>query len=276
MVKVPSLTPQERENRQAAKEGRAPRLIVRPDPPPAPPPKRRWWPTEGHGYQPHALPGSTDGPPRNPPNQGSSAMPSRGIPRSVEIQMPDPPPIRINAIDDEVAIARILSPEAITKVYRDLVGLKLEREERWKESAGRCIYLYGDRWLWLKGLIRDAAKPINEHLWNLDISSGSTVDVPAFARYEKGDYLDWHADSREDSEDDDIRRRTLAVVLLLHSAGEGGNLVFSYRGRLVHKVVPPGTALIFPTAMQHCLTEIERGHRDTLIYFMSRAKEEEA
>ena len=105
----------------------------------------------------------------------------------------------------------------------------------------------------------------NRHAdWNLDIHG----PAPALqlSRYDSADsgMFDWHMDIGAGR----ARYRKLAVVIVIETADEGGQL--ECRTGSTSRAVPmfPGAAAVFPVYLQHRVTPVVRGSRLSLVSWM--------
>jgi predicted 2-oxoglutarate/Fe(II)-dependent dioxygenase YbiX len=89
------------------------------------------------------------------------------------------------------------------------------------------------------------------------------LQTPIVIKYEKGDYFNWHNDIMLTGEEN---QHTCVVQLSNHDEYSGGNLEVNMGGERPFDLDRnEGEAIVFPSSLQHRVTEITRGERWALI-----------
>ncbi len=87
------------------------------------------------------------------------------------------------------------------------------------------------------------------------------------ARYEEGHFFDWHMDFGPG----EISHRKLSMTVQLSddSEYEGGDLEFRINDRVVSAPKSQGTVIVFPSFVQHRVTPITKGIRQSIVAWAS-------
>lgn len=98
-------------------------------------------------------------------------------------------------------------------------------------------------------------------------------DYSLFASYKKGDFIKWHVDSQQSHNEKNGKRMFGCIILLTKKElFDGGELEFLVPGQGVvnPKLEKQGQCVIFPAGLQHQVTKIKSGHRQTLNVWFSK------
>ena len=107
----------------------------------------------------------------------------------------------------------------------------------------------------------------NQALWNFELTGLQDHDPPQLLRYGQGDHYDWHIDHDSQSSG---RKLTCIVQLSDADAYVGGDVCIfpSLSNSSPNDWRPCGTLIIFPVYVPHCVTKIEKGARDALVFWV--------
>ena len=172
------------------------------------------------------------------------------------------------AISDEdiERIKKIISSKELSKG-----SLKGDRRLDLKRRNSEIYFFSPDEDLWLYTIIGSIASSANK-FFNFDISSVEDVQYTEYKDEYKGFY-DWHIDSYLDA-DNPLSDRKLAVSLQLSDLGEyeGCNLELKIQGFDKKEVREKGTAIVFPSFLEHRVTSVTTGTRKCLVSWIQGAK----
>lgn len=111
------------------------------------------------------------------------------------------------------------------------------------------------------------ANQANHSSWGLNINAISPIQ---FTEYTKEQYYGWHMDTAELSPE--MRKISIIVQLTDPDSYEGGDFQFRHYGGRVEDVPilrQRGTVLVFPSWIEHQVTPVTKGKRQTLVAWMS-------
>ena len=124
---------------------------------------------------------------------------------------------------------------------------------------------------WLYKLLYDCAITANTNMWQFyhDTLTNCTEKIQ-YTRYlesESGHY-DWHMDIGEG--DIQSKRKISIIVQLSESAEyEGGDLQLMTRKKIITMPKNKGAVFIFPPYFMHRVTNVTRGKRESLVFWIS-------
>ena len=122
---------------------------------------------------------------------------------------------------------------------------------------------------WLAGILHNLMIAANIDYYQYDLEFFDTR-IQATS-YEEGEYYDWHCDGnivRPDGQE-----RKLSISLPLNDNFEGGEMEFQLIPEQTHKFeLKAGEAIIFPSWLPHRVKPITKGHRYSLVAWMSGPK----
>lgn len=118
---------------------------------------------------------------------------------------------------------------------------------------------------WLYQKLEQVAYGANHERYHFDMTGfGEALQL---TRYGVGDFFDWHMDfgARE------IAHRKLSITVQLSDPDdyEGGDLEFRISERVVKAPRSKGTIIVFPAFVQHRVTEITKGTRESIVAWVS-------
>ncbi len=87
------------------------------------------------------------------------------------------------------------------------------------------------------------------------------------AQYGLGDFFDWHLDFGAGAASN--RKLSLTIQLSNSEDYEGGDLEFQINNKVVKAPRTQGTAIIFPSFIMHRVTKITKGHRRSIVGWVS-------
>ena len=98
-----------------------------------------------------------------------------------------------------------------------------------------------------------------------------------FAEYQKGDFFDWHQDTIESDENNELRKLSFTLVLSDPDTYEGGEFQFFNGGRpmkgmgdrsgeqVAKDIKAKGSIVVFDSRDWHRVCEIQSGVRNTIV-----------
>lgn len=86
-------------------------------------------------------------------------------------------------------------------------------------------------------------------------------------RYSEGDFFDWHLDFGTG----EISARKLSITMQLSDSEdyEGGDLQFMINNKIVNAPREKGTVIVFPSFINHRVTPITKGVRESIVGWVS-------
>ena len=125
---------------------------------------------------------------------------------------------------------------------------------------------------WLYTIIREKTAELNSNFFNVNIMG--ILDTISFMRYEadesgEGNHakFEWHSDIGEGYTN--MRKLSIIIGLTEPEEYEGGELNFFVNGKYNAGKIKKGELIIFPSFVQHCVTPVTKGLRQTLVAFIS-------
>ena len=117
----------------------------------------------------------------------------------------------------------------------------------------------------IKERLLDFIKFINKEYYKFDIDRTIDEEI-TLVEYGEGNHINWHSDIGLG----ELSRRKLSCVIQLNNSEEydEGNLQFFNKSTDVEKMRKKGAGIIFPSFLQHRVTEITKGQRNVLVCFM--------
>ena len=123
---------------------------------------------------------------------------------------------------------------------------------------------------WLFDLVFEYMTSANTQAgWNFEVDAAETMQI---GKYSKGCFYDYHQDgdgvtTYDDPENEWLHNKTrkLSMSILLNEDYEGGDFKFYGAKETVLKEKAKGTVLVFPSYMQHCVEEVTKGNRYSLV-----------
>ena len=174
---------------------------------------------------------------------------------------------------------RIVKPEVCDKIVKDLLSNNLEpamvgspknglRDE--PDIRKTSVYFVPTK---IKSKANDIAwyflKQANEKCFNYDLTLFENIQ---FAEYKNGGFYDWHQDSIEPDEKNNVRKLSLTFVLSDPNTFEGGELQFYSGGRPTEEpeqtkndMKAQGSLIIFDSRDWHRVTPVTSGVRHSVV-----------
>ena len=123
---------------------------------------------------------------------------------------------------------------------------------------------------WLFDLVFNYMRSANEQSgWNFEVDAAEEMQI---GKYSKGCFYDYHQDGDGVTVYDmpennwlNNKTRKLSMSILLNEDYEGGDFKFYGAKETVLKEKAKGTVLVFPSYMQHCVEEVTKGNRYSLV-----------
>ena len=182
---------------------------------------------------------------------------------------------------------RIVKPEVCNQLVKDLLNNNLEpamigsrknpsRDD--PEIRKTSVYFVPTK---IKSKANDIAwyflKQANKEHFNYDLE---LFERTQFAEYKNGGFYDWHQDSMEPDENNNIRKLTLSFILSDPDTFEGGELQFYSGGRPMYEsedqerkmktdVNAQGSLVIFDSRDWHRVQPVVKGVRHSIVCWAS-------
>jgi PKHD-type hydroxylase len=121
---------------------------------------------------------------------------------------------------------------------------------------------YDDSSKWLYEKCKNLAVKANKTLWNFNITN--IKEDLQFTEYnaDKEGHYDWHVDVGDRVS---TRKISMTVQLSDPSEYEGGELEFMVNRSILKAPKMKGTAIFFPSYLQHRITKVTSGTRNSLV-----------
>jgi PKHD-type hydroxylase len=121
---------------------------------------------------------------------------------------------------------------------------------------------YDDSSKWLYEKCKNLAVKANKTLWNFNITN--IKEDLQFTEYnaDKEGHYDWHVDVGDRVS---TRKISMTVQLSDPSEYEGGDLEFMVNRSILKAPKTKGTAIFFPSYLQHRVTKVTSGTRNSLV-----------
>jgi predicted 2-oxoglutarate/Fe(II)-dependent dioxygenase YbiX len=142
--------------------------------------------------------------------------------------------------------------------------------DNWRIVKAGWVHREGYEWLYTA--VRVKAAELNETHFGVNIIG--ILDDISFMRYEADESggerhgkFSWHSDIG--SGYTNMRKLSMIVGLSDPSEYEGGELKLFINGELNVGKLKKGEVVVFPSFVQHCVTPVTKGVRQTLVVFVS-------
>jgi PKHD-type hydroxylase len=154
----------------------------------------------------------------------------------------------------------------LAKNYGQVRASTLDKKTAGRKSDVKWIgNNINSRWLYEK--VSNAAKTINDELYNFELTGAQPFQYTIYDSDEEGEY-EWHNDTILVG-DDSIRK--ISVIILLSDKNEfsgGSFLVAPDGGRPKEILMKKGRMVVFPSWIPHCVTPVLEGKRTTLVMWL--------
>lgn len=133
-------------------------------------------------------------------------------------------------------------------------------------SSKVCWFDYSNETKFIYDKLITALKTANTNVWNFNITS--IIDPVQFSEYTapaQGHY-DWHMDFGNNNSS--TRKLSVSVQLTDPSEYEGGDLEFMIHRDVVKAPKSKGTMVVFPSYLQHRVTQVTKGTRHSLVFWI--------
>lgn len=110
-----------------------------------------------------------------------------------------------------------------------------------------------------KALILD----INFQRYKFDLTGFEPMQYTVYEESNAGEYK-WHTDTML-TQDNNVRKLSLSILLSDPSEFEGGKLLLNADGNIIVAEERKGRAYFFPSWMLHCVTPVTKGVRKSLV-----------
>lgn len=118
------------------------------------------------------------------------------------------------------------------------------------------------RWLFQRLLALTLAA--NKQIYQFDVSHFDAVQL---AKYEEGDFYDWHTDIGPALSGN--RKLSMTVQLSAEEDYDGGDLVLDFSRENYHASRKLGSATVFPSFMKHKVEPVTKGTRYSIVVWVS-------
>ena len=141
-------------------------------------------------------------------------------------------------------------------------------KEKYKDELRKSSVMFIDNtpennWIYRK--LADLAINCNNERYHFDIL-GFHQELQ-LTRYSEGDFFDWHLDFGAGGSS--VRKLSMTIQLSDPSEYEGGDLQFMINQNIVTAPREKGTIVIFPSFIQHRVTPITKGTRQSIVGWVS-------
>lgn len=142
-------------------------------------------------------------------------------------------------------------------------GASQYNDELRKSSVMFIDHIEENNWIYDK-LASLAIKTNNERYWFDLLGFHQKLQL---TRYSEGDYFDWHLDFGAG----EISARKLSMTIQLSDSDdyEGGDLQFMANQKIQNAPRQKGTIIIFPSFINHRVTPITKGIRQSIVGWVS-------
>lgn len=154
-----------------------------------------------------------------------------------------------------ISLAQNIEPE------KGVVGAGALIEEQ-RDSSVRWI---SDNFI--RNAIFGFGHQANQSAWDMQIDCISAIQ---FTEYTKEQYYEWHMDTNK--LESEMRKVSIIVQLTDPDNYEGGDFQFRHYGGDIEDVPAlrqRGTVIVFPSWLEHRVTPVTKGKRQTLVAWMS-------
>ena len=149
-------------------------------------------------------------------------------------------------------------------------GVKNVTNNDWRIVKAGWVHRPGYEWLYT--LCRDRAAALNETHFGVNIIG--ILDSISYMRYEadtsgegRHGKFAWHSDIGQGYTG--MRKLSMVIGLSDPSEYEGGELHLFINGDMNLGKLKKGEVVVFPSFVQHCVTPVTQGVRQTLVAFVS-------
>lgn len=149
-------------------------------------------------------------------------------------------------------------------------GVKNVVNNNWR--IAKAGWVPRDGYEWLYNLVR--VKAAEENAMNFGVNVIGILDGISFMRYEADESgaglhgkFNWHSDIGEGYTN--MRKLSMVISLSDPEEYEGGDLRLFINGEMNVGKLQKGEMAIFPSYVQHCVTPVTKGVRQTLVAFIS-------
>ena len=118
---------------------------------------------------------------------------------------------------------------------------------------------------WFFNKISQLAGQINSERYRFELLG--FYEPVQIAEYSEGDFFDWHMDFGNNASSN--RKLSISVQLSDTNEYEGGDLQFMVNTDVVNAPRSAGTAVIFPSFVQHRVSPITKGKRRSIVGWVS-------
>lgn len=158
-------------------------------------------------------------------------------------------------------VGKIQSYYAITPQEPAVIDRELKPDEQSIRKSTVAFLPPSSEYLWVFERIARWAYQINSQYLGFDLQGLN--EGLQLARYGVDDYFDWHLDFGPNH--NSTRKLSISVQITDPAEYEGGNLEIMINGKSHVMPKEPGTAILFPSFIQHRVTSIIRGSRYSLV-----------
>jgi PKHD-type hydroxylase len=130
------------------------------------------------------------------------------------------------------------------------------------------FFVYKDQqYSWIFETLDYVANSLNQDFFNFDLYELNSFQYTKYDKKEneEGGYYNWHWDMYVGNRPN--HQRKLSLVMHLSEPGnyEGGDLILAPGGNQETIELSFGKIIVFPSFVNHCVTPVTRGTRETLV-----------
>ena len=123
---------------------------------------------------------------------------------------------------------------------------------------------------WLYDIVFDYMRSANEQAgWDFEVDAAESMQI---GKYSKGCFYDYHTDGDGvtvyDSPENkwlNNKTRKLSMSIFLNDNYEGGEFKFYGDDEETTRISEKGTVIVFPSYLNHCVEEVTKGNRYSLV-----------
>jgi PKHD-type hydroxylase len=154
----------------------------------------------------------------------------------------------------------------IFEKYKTVRGATLSDEASKSRRSDIAWIGNSDETLWIYNKITNAARSINNELYNFDLVGAEPIQYTKYQSSENGEY-DWHKDTAMIG--DNIRKLSIIILLSDKQEFSGGSFLISPEGgKPTEILMKKGRMIVFPSWIPHCVTPVLEGTRRSLVMWL--------
>ena len=120
---------------------------------------------------------------------------------------------------------------------------------------------------WLYKKVSDLALEINSETYGFELTGIQPFQYTVYRSTVQGQYP-WHSDLSLVSDQDNIRKLSLSIILSKNTEYTGGRFLFSPTGTTVEISQQYNRLIVFPSWTPHCVMPVQSGTRISLVSWL--------